>query len=79
MQVVIKVSSFYARANAKFVPPVTLTEYSFIRKWEDINVIIRQRKGCTAIEQRDAPEDDGQALLFETLTCLQLTWALQCL
>ena len=27
-QVFKKVSSFYARANAKFVPQVTLTEYS---------------------------------------------------
>ena len=65
-----KVASLYIRANRKLVPPVIMDEevtvQKFVRKWEDIETILRKQKHSNKVEARITPELDK---LFDIMYC----------
>ena len=65
-----KVISLYMKANAKLVPPAIMGEdvavQKFVRRWEDIDTIVRRQKGSNKVEERITPELDR---LFDLMYC----------
>ena len=65
-----KVISLYMKANAKLVPPAIMGEdvavQKFVRRWKDIDTIVRRQKGSNKVEERITPELDR---LFDLMYC----------
>ena len=69
-QVYEKTCSLYYKANASLIPPVLLSEHTFVQKllrlWDEINIVVRGQKGCAKLKKKIESQLDK---LFDLMVC----------